>query len=132
MRHRDEGLTVVDPSYGGRLFGLGELPAFRELLFLLAWRHVKVRCKQTLIGVAWAIIQPLLAMVIFTVVFSNGRARLTGRQSVCGRRLRGSAALSVFATVAARSTIRLVTNTSLISKIYSRRVIIPTAALGDV
>ena len=49
--------------------GLSELWAFRELLFFFIWRDVKVRYKQTVIGVCWAVLQPLFAMVVFSIVF---------------------------------------------------------------
>ena len=76
-RHR----TVIAASRGIVPVRPGELWEFRELLFLLVWRDVKVRYKQTALGIAWAVIQPLLTMVVFTVIFgrlanlpSEGRA----------------------------------------------------------
>ena len=61
----------IEPSRSWLRLGLKELWDYRELLYFLVWRDVKVRYKQTAIGAAWAIIQPLLTMVIFTVVFGN-------------------------------------------------------------
>ena len=70
----DATLTVVEP-HAAAGSGLRELWASRELLYFLVWRDIKVRYKQTLVGVAWAVLQPLLAMLILTAFF-GGPARL--------------------------------------------------------
>src|SRR5438552_17235411 len=62
--------TVIRPPSGWQLINFAELWQFRDLLYFLAWRDVKVRYKQTLLGVAWAVLQPLLMMAIFTIIFS--------------------------------------------------------------
>src|SRR5262249_51528775 len=59
--------TVIEPRPGWRLFDFGELWRCRELLCLLAWRDVSVRYKQTLLGATWAVLQPVLLMLIFVV-----------------------------------------------------------------
>src|SRR5947208_15275212 len=63
--------TVIEPSRGWRALDLRELWRFRELVYFLALRDVKVRYKQTALGVAWVLLQPLLAMGIFSVVFGS-------------------------------------------------------------
>jgi lipopolysaccharide transport system permease protein len=63
--------TVIQPSKGWLYLNLGEVWAYRELLGLLAWRDVSVRYKQSLIGFGWAVIQPLMTMAIFTVIFGT-------------------------------------------------------------
>src|SRR3989337_1906023 len=60
-------LTVIKPKKGWQMLNLKELIKYRELLFFLAWRDIKVRYKQTLLGVAWAIIQPFFTMVVFSL-----------------------------------------------------------------
>ena len=65
-----EGFTRFGAGRGTGL-RLGELWAYRELLYFLVWRDIKVRYKQTLLGAAWAIIQPVLTMVVFTLFFGN-------------------------------------------------------------
>src|SRR3954452_4947082 len=62
---------VIRPLTGWIAVDWNELKEFRELLFFLAWRDVKIRYKQTLLGVAWAVLQPLLAMLIFSVIFGR-------------------------------------------------------------
>jgi len=64
-------LTVIEPVPGWRAVNFAELWQYRELLFFLTWRDVKVRYKQTVLGVAWAVLQPVMAMVIFTVFFGG-------------------------------------------------------------
>jgi lipopolysaccharide transport system permease protein len=124
-------LTVVDSSLGSHLFGLGELPAYRELLLLLAWRDVKVRYKQTLIGVGWAVIQPLLTMVVFTIVFSRVAHVSSGGRPYAVLVFVGLLPWQLFSQAVTRTTTSLVSNNSLISKIYFPRVIIPVAAIGS-
>src|ERR1700726_4049998 len=66
----DAPTTLIRPPTGWQLINFAELWHFRDLLYFLAWRDVKVRYKQTLLGVAWAVLQPALMMVIFTILFS--------------------------------------------------------------
>src|SRR6266550_8076909 len=65
----EEPLVVIEPSKSWVALNLRDLWAYRELLYFLTWRDVKVRYKQTLLGAAWAILQPLLTMLIFTLLF---------------------------------------------------------------
>lgn len=66
-----ESLTIIRPRPSWRLLDWGELRSFRELLLVLSWRDLKVRYKQTVLGVAWALLQPMVNMIIFTVFFGN-------------------------------------------------------------
>src|SRR3989304_2066916 len=63
--------TVIGPSKGWLDLGLRELLAYRELLYFLIWRDIKVRYKQTVLGAAWAILQPFLGMVVFSLFFGR-------------------------------------------------------------
>lgn len=67
----DDFDLVLQPTRGLPSLRLGELREFRELLYFLTWRDIKVRYKQTALGVAWAVLQPVLAMVLFTIVFGH-------------------------------------------------------------
>jgi lipopolysaccharide transport system permease protein len=106
-----------------------DLWAYRELFFFLAWRDVAVRYKQTVIGVAWAIIRPVLVMIIFTVIFG----RLAGLPSggVPYPILVYTAMLpwQLFANALAESSNSLVSNAQMISKVYFPRLAIPTSAV---
>src|SRR5258708_38548667 len=73
----DDPLVTIQPNKAWSSVELRDLWAFRELLYFLTWRDVKVRYKQTALGVAWAILQPLLTMLIFTLFFG----RLAGAPS---------------------------------------------------
>src|SRR4051794_2555252 len=64
-------VTVIEPPRGWQLVNVRELWQFRELLFFLTWRDVKVRYKQTLLGAAWAVLQPAMMMVVFTIFFGR-------------------------------------------------------------
>src|SRR3989338_1580666 len=66
-----QAVTVIRPRRGWARLNLGDLWAWRELLGFLVWRNVTVRYKQTVVGVAWALLQPLVPMVIFSLVFGK-------------------------------------------------------------
>ena len=87
-------LTRIGPSRGWQWINVRELWQYRELIYFLAWRDVKVRYKQTALGAAWAILQPLLMMTIFTIFFADGGGAV-GRLALPVIRLRGVASLDV-------------------------------------
>src|SRR5947209_20539021 len=64
-------VTVIRPPRGWQLINVRELWRFRELLYFLTWRDVKVRYKQTILGAAWAVLQPAMMMVVFTIFFGR-------------------------------------------------------------
>src|SRR5436853_4366356 len=68
---RPSPLFVVEPSHGWISLRLWDLWEYRELLYFLVWRNVKVRYKQTALGAAWVVLQPFLTMVVFSVFFGN-------------------------------------------------------------
>lgn len=106
---------------------LAELWRFRELVYFLAWRDVKVRYKQAALGAAWAIIQPLLSMVVFTVFF--GRLAGIPSDNVPYPLFSYSALLlwTYFAGVLSQSGLSLVSNSNLITKVYFPRVALPAS-----
>jgi lipopolysaccharide transport system permease protein len=69
VRDIEERVTAITPSPASLELTLGELWEYRELLYFLVWRYLKVRYKQTVIGAAWVILQPFLTMVVFTLFF---------------------------------------------------------------
>jgi lipopolysaccharide transport system permease protein len=106
---------------------LGEVWAARELLYFLAWRDVKVRYKQTALGVAWAIIQPLFTMAIFTVLF--GRVANISSDGVPRPVFYFSALLPwlYISTNVSSAAMSMVSNSNLLTKIYFPRVMLPAA-----
>lgn len=125
----DEPLVVLEPSKKWVSLNLKDIWRYRELLFFLTWRDVKVRYKQTLLGVAWAVLQPLLTMIIFTLFFG----RLAGIKSDVPYPLFAYAGLlpwTFFANAVSSSGNSLVGSANLITKIYFPRMIIPGAAVA--
>ncbi len=122
-------VTLIKPSRGWLSLNLPELWRYRELLYILAWRDVKVRYKQTVIGAAWAIIQPFFSMVVFSLFFG----RLSNMPSdQIPYPLFSYAALvpwTFFANGLSESANSLVGNANLLKKIYFPRLIIPIAAV---
>jgi lipopolysaccharide transport system permease protein len=105
-----------------------DLWKYRELFFFLSWRDILVRYKQTVIGVLWALIRPLLVILIGTIFFS----KMTGMISnlpvpvlICAATL----PWQFFASAMAESSNSLITNSSMISKIYFPRIIVPASAV---
>jgi lipopolysaccharide transport system permease protein len=120
---------VIRPSRGWVSFKLREVWEYRELLYFLVWRDVKIRYKQTFFGVAWAVIQPLLAMVVFTVFFGE-LARLPS-EGVPYPLFAFCALLpwQLFANSMNSSASSIVASQSLIKRVYFPRLIVPTASV---
>ncbi|MFN7209746.1 MAG: ABC transporter permease [Aggregatilineales bacterium] len=120
---------ILQPSRGWQKLNLGELWAYRELLYFLIWRDVKVRYKQTLIGAAWAIIQPFMTMIVFSLFFG----RLAGIPSDgVPYPIFSYAALVPWAFFAGGLTNvsnSLVSSGNLIKKVYFPRLVIPLAGV---
>lgn len=125
----DEPITVIEPSNQWRHIKLKDLWAYRELLYFLTWRDVKVRYKQTALGAAWAILQPLFMMIIFTIFFG----RLAGVDSRGVPyplfALAGLVPWTFFSNTITSSGNSLVGSAHLITKVYFPRLIVPAAAM---
>ena len=107
-----------------------DLWLYRELLHILAWRDLAVRYKQTVIGVAWALIRPVLIMVVFTVVF--GRIAKLPSEGTAPYAIMVFAAMlpwQFFSTALSESSNSLISNANLISKVYFPRLIVPAASV---
>lgn len=120
-------ITVISPSRGWISLKLSELWEYRELLYFLTWRDIKVRYKQTAIGAAWAIIQPFFAMVVFSIFF--GQLAKIPSDGIPYPIFTYCALLpwQLFAHALNESSNSLVTNQGLITKVYFPRLIIPVA-----
>ena len=124
----DRPLLVLRP--GGRWvpLELREIWRHRELLYFLAWRDVQVRYKQTMLGVTWAIMQPLLTMLVFTLFFGRLAAVPSDGVHYTLFAYAGLMPWTFFATAVTASGNSLIGNVSLITKVYFPRIIIPAAA----
>ena len=120
---------LISPTLSSRTYWL-DLWRYRELFYFLAWRDILVRYKQTAIGIAWAVIRPLITTVIFTVIFGR-LSHLPSPLSVPYSLLVMSAMLpwQFFATALSESSGSLIGNANLISKIYFPRLIIPAGSV---
>lgn len=126
----DKPLMVIEPNASRFGISLPDLWVYRELLLLLAWRDVKVRYKQTVFGIVWVVFQPLITTLIFTV-FLGRLARIpTDNIPYPLFAYTGLLAWTFFSTAVTNTGGSLVSNASLITKVYFPRVIIPGAAIG--
>jgi lipopolysaccharide transport system permease protein len=120
---------IIEPTSGWLTLQLDRVWAYRELLYFLVWRDLKVRYKQTLLGVAWIILQPLISVAIFTVLFG---ILLNVPSGDVPYPLFAYAALlpwSYFAGSLTRASTSLVGNANLITKVYFPRLIIPISGV---
>ena len=120
---------VLEPGHTNKSYWR-DLWTYRELFQVLAWRDVSVRYKQTVIGVAWALIRPFLTMVVFTVIFGK-IARMEAPTGIPYALLvfAGMLPWQFFATALAEASNSLLGNSNLISKVYFPRLIVPTATV---
>lgn len=121
--------TLIDSHEPWFALRLGDVWTYRELLFFLVWRDIKVRYKQTAIGALWAVLQPLMAMVVFTLIF--GRLAHLPSDNIPYPLFVYTALLpwQLFAFALAESSNSLVTNQHLIRKVYFPRLIIPISSV---
>lgn len=126
--------VYLRPSKGWISLNLSDLWAYRELVFFLTWRDIKVRYKQAALGILWAVLQPVMIMVVFTVIFS----KLAGLKPDAGipqewYPVFSLAALlpwQLFQAALQRSSVSLVGNANLLTKVYFPRLIIPFSAVA--
>jgi lipopolysaccharide transport system permease protein len=122
-------VVVIEPSHGWTALQLGEVWRYRELLLFLAWRDVKVRYKQAVLGVAWAVLQPLLFAGILAFVFTNVARVNTGSVSPFLYSLTGLVPWQLFSGALSRSSGSLVSSASLLTKVYFPRLVIPVGTV---
>jgi lipopolysaccharide transport system permease protein len=122
-----EPVLVIQPSRVWFRLDLAALWQYRELLYFLVWRDVKVRYKQTAIGAAWAILQPLMTMIIFTAIFGHFAKIPSDGLPYPIFAYTALLPWTYFASALNRSSASVVSEAHLISKIYFPRVILPLA-----
>lgn len=124
----DPPAVVIKPTRGWISLGLRDLWIYRELFYFLAWRDVKVRYKQTALGLLWVVLQPLLMTVVFTFIF--GRAAGLSSDGFPYPIFVFSALLpwQLFSTALTRSGMSIVASQEVVTKVYFPRLIIPIAS----
>jgi len=122
-------VLILEPSKGFFRLKLGDLWEYRELLYFLVWRDVKVRYKQTVLGAAWAVLQPVMTMVVFSIFF--GRFAKMPSDGIPYPVFAFAALLpwQLFAYALSESSNSLVSNQNLITKVYFPRLVIPISAV---
>jgi lipopolysaccharide transport system permease protein len=121
--------VLIEPTRGWTSLRLGDVWEYRELLYFLVWRDVKVRYKQTVLGAAWAILQPLMTMVVFTIFFGNLAG--IGSDGLPYPIFSYAALLpwTFFAQGLSQSSDSLVSSANLVRKVYFPRLVIPVASV---
>lgn len=120
---------IIEPGLAEKHYWR-DLWRYRELFFVLAWRDVAVRYKQTVIGLAWALIQPLATMVVFTIIFGKvAKLPAEGAAPYALMVYAGLLPWQLFATSLTGASGSLIGNSNLISKVYFPRLIVPSSAV---
>jgi lipopolysaccharide transport system permease protein len=127
----DGQVVVLEPHHGWRELGLGEVWAHRELLYFFIWRDLKVRYKQTAFGAAWAVLQPVLLMLVFSV--SLGQLPNIGPAGVPYPLFvfAGLVPWTLFASSLSGASNSLVNGEAVITKVYFPRLLLPFASVGS-
>jgi lipopolysaccharide transport system permease protein len=126
----DSPHVVIESEESGVQLNLADLWPYRELLYFLTLRDIKVRYKQTLMGATWVIIQPLMTMLIFTLIF-NKFARLNTKDIPYPLfAYSGLLLWTFFSNAVTSGTFSLVNNSHLVTKVYFPRFFIPAASVG--
>ena len=126
----DKPILIIEPSGSWLSFGLRDLWSYRELLYFLTWRDVKVRYKQTVLGATWAIIQPLFTMVIFTLFFGRLAGIPSDNVPYPIFAYAGLLPWTFFANAVTNSGNSIVSSSNLITKVYFPRMLIPGATVA--
>jgi lipopolysaccharide transport system permease protein len=122
-------ITTIEPTRGWAALGLGELARHRELLWTFTWRNVLVRYKQTALGAAWALLQPVFLMIVFTIFFHRLGGQSSGTIPYPLFVYAGLLPWLFFANSVTQSALSLVGNQNLLRKVYFPRLIIPLSTV---
>lgn len=121
-------VTIIEPKKGWIPIDFKELMHYRELLLFLTWRDIIIRYKQTALGVAWAIIQPVIAMIIFSVVFGKFGKLPSGGVPYPVFTFTALLPWNLFASALTRATTSVVGSANMVKKIYFPRMLIPVSS----
>jgi len=127
---KHEPTTVyIKPSKGLAALNLRDLWIYRELVFFMVWRDVKVKYKQTMLGMAWAVVQPVMTMLVFTFVFDRVANLPTDGISYEVFSFTGLLPWGLFVTALNQGSRSLVAHNNMVTKIYFPRLILPMASV---
>jgi lipopolysaccharide transport system permease protein len=124
-------VVVLEPHHGWRELGLGEIWAHRELLYFFVWRDLKVRYKQTAFGAAWAVLQPVLLMLIFSATLGRLAGVAPAGIPYPLFVFAGLVPWTLFASSLAGASNSLVVGEAIITKVYFPRLLLPFASVGS-
>lgn len=123
-------VVIIKPKPKFFLMDLSEVWRYRELFIVFAWRDIKVRYKQTLLGAAWAVFQPLTSMFIFTIFFGNFAKIPSGDLPYPLFVLTGLIFWNYFSGILSRASGSLIENEAIVKKVYFPREILPLSTMG--
>lgn len=123
-------VTVIERRHGWHFLDLGELWRYRELLFFLTWRDVMVRYKQTVLGAAWAILQPLATMLVFSLFFGRVAGNPSSNVPYSLFVLAGLVPWMFFSNAIAQAGQSVVGSQNLVTKVYFPRLMIPMGSVA--
>jgi lipopolysaccharide transport system permease protein len=126
----DRALTVIEPVRGWQPINFRELWAFKELIYFLAWRDVKVRYKQTALGMAWAVLQPAMLMIVFTIFADQVAGSVAGALPAPLFMYLGVLPWTFFSTAIGSAGNSVVGSERLVAKVYFPRLAVPIASAG--
>ena len=122
-------VQVIEPGSGWRLLDLREVWQYRDLLYFLVWRDIRVRYAQSVLGIGWAVMQPLFYMVVFTVIFGNLVKVQSDGAPYAIFSYTALVPWTFFSTALIESTGSLTQNSGMLTKVYFPRVIMPLSAV---
>lgn len=122
-------ITIIKPTSREGFFDFTEIIRFRELFYVLSWRDVKVRYKQTVLGIMWAALQPIATMVIFTVFFGNLAKIPSGNLPYAFFVFCGLVFWTFFSSALTNSSNSMIENEQLIKKVYFPKAILPLSSI---
>ncbi len=123
-------VTIIKPKSKYSLMDFSEIWRYRELFFVLAWKDIKVRYKQTILGAIWAVFQPLISMFIFTLFFGNFANIPSGELPYSLFVLTGLVFWNYFSGILSRASNSLIENEGIVKKVYFPREILPISTVG--
>lgn len=121
---------LIQPETGWLRINFKEIFEYRELIAMLAWRDIMAQYKQAVFGIAWAVVKPVFSVIVYTLVFGKVANLSSSGLPYPLFTLCGLVAWSFFASSLDQSTVSLLNNTNLLSKVYFPRLILPIAGLG--